>query len=287
MSVVTRIAIRSTQILTLAFLLVALAGGARLARAGEIETDCEDTVAWAEESVELWEDLEPLFADVEDAVDDEDPEAVEDAAADLSDAAEEQADLDVPVDAEDLNDEIVETYEDAADAAEDLAEAVADEDEDAIEEGLDTLAEAQEALAEAIEATEDLAAECEDSPNNGGVGETVDLEVLAVALDEESEDPIEDAMFLILKEGIAYEEFDQRAFAEGDDDQVLAIGYSDEDGEISIEAEVEVEGEYTIILAHPDYDFLKYWQNFVLALDEDAEEYNFGVLTLTNDDGTN
>jgi hypothetical protein len=288
MSIVTSIAIRSTQILTLAFLLVALAGGARLARAGEIETDCDDTIAWADETVELWEDLEPLFADVEDAVDDEDPEAVEDAADDLADAADEQAELDVPRDVEDLNDELVEAYEDAADAAADLAEAVDDEDEDAIDEGLDALAEAQEALADAVESAEELAEECEDGPNGGGEAETVELEVLAVALDAESEEPIEDAMFIILQEGVAFEDFDLRAFfGEGDEDQVLAVGRSDEDGEVSVEAEIEVDGEYTVILVHEDYEYLKFWNGIVFAADEDAEEFDFGVLTLTHDVETN
>ena len=288
MSIVTRIAIRSTQVLSLAFLLVALAGGASLARAGEIETECDDAISWAEETLELWEDLEPLFDDVEDAVDDEDAEAVEDAADDLSDAADEQAELDVPRDAEALNDELVEAYEDAADAAEELAEAVDEEDEDAIEEGLDAVAEANEALSDAVESAEELAEECEDGPNSGGEAERVELEVLAVAMDAESEEPIEGALLIILKEGVNLDDFDQRAFfVDGDEDQVLSFGEADEDGEVSFDAEIGLDTGYTVILVHEDYEFLKYWNSIVFAEDEDAEEFDFGTVTLTHDVETN
>jgi hypothetical protein len=298
---VTRIAVRFAQILTLALLLVGLAGGTRLTRAAA-DVDCEEAAPWIEETLDRYAVLADHEQDFGKVRSIEELGALLHHSIDLyADAADEQWDSNPPAELADLNDDLATAYSDVSYAVIDIFERTEDLDTNGTIEATEALTTAQIEVRDTIIYVERLEEDCEeldrdrererdrdrdrdrDDRDNDRRDEAdeVEIEIEATVLDSESDQPIENAMFIVLKEGISIEDFDQKAFfGEGDDDQVLAVGYSDEDGEISFEAEVEIDGEYTVVLAHEDYRYLSYWLDVTFAADDDAETFEFGTVTL-------
>lgn len=116
--------------------------------------DCAGVAEWEDIAVENVQDWGAIFDTLD--PDDLDPDVLRESVAEVEEIAEAQADSDPPAVAEDLNDILVESYEDSAQALSDLADAVEADDQAGI-----------------VEAAEDITAIGESFQTGGGVDDVL------------------------------------------------------------------------------------------------------------------
>lgn len=127
------------------------------------EGDCTGVVEWSDSSTTIiteWGDAVGGL-DAETAT----PDDYRDVAADVEAIVESQSELDVPAEAEELNDLLVDAYEDTVDALNDAADGVEEEDDALLLDAGNALTEIGERFQEGgdvFSAIEDLAAACPD-----------------------------------------------------------------------------------------------------------------------------
>jgi hypothetical protein len=116
--------------------------------------------------------------------------------------------------------------------------------------------------------------------DDGQTDETIEIEIVAVVVDEATGDPLEDAIMVVLEPGLTVDDFDFVAYFDGDETGIIGEGRSDEDGAISFEVEIEVNDEYTVLLFHEEYQNYIYWEDLVLADSPTIESGDFGEVEL-------